>query len=340
MNFRRFFTILISTTALIQNIGGQTKIEGHLIIDTAIWSRVVYLSLISHFDQMNTMAVEMIIDKSPIDKSGYFSFSTQYLPKDDHLYRIHIPRKNDPPASLTIGGNYENHLFFIANRESGVLIKDTSSLDLFKSITIDGYYANKEFLEINQLASYIDSTVFAGSPIKTDLIRNAINEKLRFYADTCSIPLVALYALYKSQFEFNYPINQPYYNKLLSKWKDEKSTYFIDFRKKIPSSSNGNILIYIVLCTFFFILGFALRQGIHKYKEIDKNIIKNLTNQERRILLLIKAGKSNKEISDELSIELSTVKSHAYNIFSKLGINSRKEILNLDLNKDLDMNNE
>lgn len=275
----------------------------------------------------------MIIDKASIDKSGYFSFNAQYLPKDDHLFRIHISKKNDPPASLSIGGDYENHLFFICNRQSGILIRDTSRVDFLKSIIINGHYANREFREINQLASYIDSAGLTGSPIKTDLIRNAIDEKLRFFADTCSIHLVSLYALYKSHFERNYPVNQQYYNKLLSKWKDEKSTYFIDFRKKIPAIRNSNILIYIVLCSFFFILGFILRSGIYRRKEIDKNIIKDLTNQERKILLLIKAGRSNKEISDELSIELCTVKSHAYSIFSKLGINSRKEILNLDLDK-------
>jgi DNA-binding CsgD family transcriptional regulator len=334
MSINKLILILTLTTALIQNTGGQSKIEGHLIIDTAIWSRVVYLSIIPQFDQMNTMAVEMIIDKSTIDESGHFSFSTQYLPEDDHLFRIHIPKKDDPPASLSIGGNYENHLFFVSDRKSGILIKDTSAADLFKSIIIDGHYANKEFREINQIASYVDSTGLTGSSVKTDLIRNAINERLRFYADTCSVPLIGLYALYKSQYERNYPVNQQYYNKFLSKWKDEKATYFIDFRKKIPSNKNGNILIYIVLCSLFFILGFFIRPIVYKKKAIDKNIIKDLTNQERKILLLIKAGRSNKEISDELAIELSTVKSHAYSIFSKLHINSRKEILNLSLDQD------
>jgi DNA-binding CsgD family transcriptional regulator len=44
-------------------------------------------------------------------------------------------------------------------------------------------------------------------------------------------------------------------------------------------------------------------------------------------------GKSNKEISDILLIGLSTVKSHVNSIYSKLGINSRKDVLNLNLDK-------
>ena len=48
--------------------------------------------------------------------------------------------------------------------------------------------------------------------------------------------------------------------------------------------------------------------------------MKNLSVQERKIYTLLKEGKSNKEISEELNIGLSTVKSHASNIYSKLKI--------------------
>ena len=62
--------------------------------------------------------------------------------------------------------------------------------------------------------------------------------------------------------------------------------------------------------------------------KITKNPIQDLTVQERNIFALLQLGKSNKEISDELNISLSTVKSHVNNIFSKMNIKSRKEILN------------
>ena len=330
MRICRFCLTLIFTTLLIQSASSQSEIEGHLIIDTTVWSPVVYLSLIPYFDQMNTMTNEMIIDQTSIDKSGYFRFSTQYLPKEDHLFRIHISKRDDPPASLSIGGKDENHLFFVANRKSGILIRDTSSVDFIKSIVLDGNPANKEFQEINHIESYIDSIGFTGSNIKTDLIRNAVNEKLRFFADTCSNPLISLYAIYKSQFEKNYSVNQQYFNKFLRKWKKEKTTYFVEFRKNIPYQKNNDILIYILLCSMFFILGVITRSIFKNRKQKDKNLLKDLTNQERKIFALIMEGKSNKEISDILIIELATVKTHVNNIYSKLGINSRKDILNLN----------
>lgn len=334
MKISRIYLILILLNILSHSTSAQVKIEGNLIVDTVIWSPIVYLSLIPDFDQMNTLTVEMIIDQAKIDTSGYFSFSTQYLPKDDQLFRIHISKQNDPAASLNIGGNDENHLFFIANRQSGILVRDTSTVDFIKSSDINGNPANRGIKEINQLVSYIDSAGFTGSSIKTDLIKNAVYEKLRLLADTCTNPLVALYAIYKSQYEKNYSNNQQYYNKFLKKWKNEKSTYFVEFRKKIPHKRNGYILIYLLIGCSFFILGFITKSGFKKQIEINKNVIKDLTNQERKIILMLKEGKSNKEISADLSIGLSTVKSHVYSIYSKLEIKSRKEIFNLDLDLD------
>lgn len=53
----------------------------------------------------------------------------------------------------------------------------------------------------------------------------------------------------------------------------------------------------------------------------------NLSIWERRIFQMISKEKSNKEISEELHIEVSTVKSHVSSIYSKLGVRSRKELI-------------
>jgi len=42
---------------------------------------------------------------------------------------------------------------------------------------------------------------------------------------------------------------------------------------------------------------------------------------------LILQGKSNKEIANELFISLSTVKTHITNIYNKLKVSSRQELL-------------
>lgn len=54
-----------------------------------------------------------------------------------------------------------------------------------------------------------------------------------------------------------------------------------------------------------------------------------LTLRERDIMMLVKEGLSNDEISRRLCVELSTVKNHLHNIFEKLGVHSRAEATSL-----------
>ena len=52
-----------------------------------------------------------------------------------------------------------------------------------------------------------------------------------------------------------------------------------------------------------------------------------LTERETEILRLILAGKDNLEISEELQIKMGTVKAHVHNIFTKLNISRRSELM-------------
>lgn len=322
-----FIAILISL-----KLSSQNRIEGKIIVDT-LWSPVVYLSIIANFEEMNSMSNEMIIEKANIDASGRFVINTDFLPEGDNLYRIHIARKIDPPASLIIGGKDENHFFLIINKHFTIHIQDTSRSDFIKNSMVAGYAPNSMLRQIDGIAAFLDSTNFNGSYIKTELIRSAIYNKLRLIADTCKNPLVSLYALYKSDFEKNYNINQQFYKDYLVKWQKEHSSYFVEFRKKIPSSNHLGMFFFVLSCTIFFILGFLVSIGYLKYFKKGRNLIHELSVQERKIFALIIEGKSNKEISELLNIGLSTVKSHIYSIYTKLDISSRKDVLNLNINK-------
>ena len=50
-----------------------------------------------------------------------------------------------------------------------------------------------------------------------------------------------------------------------------------------------------------------------------------LTRREQQILALIRSGLSNKQIGQQLCIELPTVKNHVHNILEKLGVSGRRE---------------
>ena len=83
---------------------------------------------------------------------------------------------------------------------------------------------------------------------------------------------------------------------------------------------------------FIVLIPLAYRMRTRKLRARTKKIssAQQLSVQEKKVFDLLKAGSSNKEISDALNIEVSTVKSHVHKIFSRLGVKSRKEIVNGD----------
>ncbi len=63
---------------------------------------------------------------------------------------------------------------------------------------------------------------------------------------------------------------------------------------------------------------------------LDDFIARNeLTAREAEILRLILQGASNKDIAKKLFISASTVRNHIYNIYQKLGVKNRLELINL-----------
>lgn len=64
-------------------------------------------------------------------------------------------------------------------------------------------------------------------------------------------------------------------------------------------------------------------------KKRQNTLLPELSKQETLVRNLILQGKSNKEIATELFISLSTVKSHITNIYSKLNVTNRQQLLEI-----------
>lgn len=54
-----------------------------------------------------------------------------------------------------------------------------------------------------------------------------------------------------------------------------------------------------------------------------------LTRREQEIVVLVSSGKTNQEIADSLFISIQTVKDHNHRIYSKLGLKSRAQVMNM-----------
>lgn len=80
----------------------------------------------------------------------------------------------------------------------------------------------------------------------------------------------------------------------------------------------------------YVFLPFNTTVSRHIESEIDLERVftdHNITQREAEITRMLIEGKSNKEIESKLFISYSTVKNHIYNIYGKLGVNSRYELL-------------
>ena len=79
------------------------------------------------------------------------------------------------------------------------------------------------------------------------------------------------------------------------------------------------------------IIVLLLAGSLLAFKEYKKRrlakIIQSLSQREVNIVRHIQAGKTNKEIAAILNIEISTIKTHVNNIYTKLQIGNRKELL-------------
>ena len=59
----------------------------------------------------------------------------------------------------------------------------------------------------------------------------------------------------------------------------------------------------------------------------ESEMVEPLSDRERLVLQLIADGLSNQEISERLVVSVSTVKTHIYHVFGKLGVSSRTQAI-------------
>ena len=317
--------LILNTITVFGQNSGKSKLKGIIQIDSS-WSSDIYLSYIPTFSDIYSMSSEMIIADTKIDSQGYFEFDLDFLPNEQRLYRLHISKKEDSKNSLIIGGLNENYLVFIASRDSKIKLTGTSLTPPFKNVIFETHNENFEFQKITNLVFKKDSIASKSGQSKRKFIEERLNEKLLSIADSSTNALISLYALHKIDFESNYHSNEIFYKNYLKKWSHLDDGYIEDFRKKLPlKAQKYNWTYIIILGIILTIIGYV----IGKYNFFKNNRINNLTVQERKVLALLKKGATNKEISEEFNIGISTTKSHVSSILNKLNIKSRKEIMNL-----------
>lgn len=321
-----FLVLVFHTIVFSENSG---HISGTLLLDDS-WERRVYLSFVETLEKEFVVSNQFIIASAVVDSLGHFKIELDKAPTKWSLLRLHVVKKGVSPNSLVIGSRDENFYFLIARRNSKIKLFNTAEKPLFKNTLLEGAPYMNTFEYIRKLANYPNSIDYENSIIEKEFIKEVVSEKLKVIADTSINPLVSLYALYQTDFHSDYYQDPNFYESFFSKWENETSSYFESFRSKLPitppTAPNQNFHPkYTLFLTSFGVILFI---GFYVFRNRNPKI-NQLSVQERKIFDLVRNGLSNKEISTECNIELTTVKSHVSSIYSKMGIKSRKEAINL-----------
>lgn len=100
---------------------------------------------------------------------------------------------------------------------------------------------------------------------------------------------------------------------------------------KIYTISYFNTVFLVPIVLIAMLLGMILvqRTSSSNRQSQNKHFQYKLSKREYEVLQLIRDQKSNQEIADHLFVEKSTVKTHINNIYKKLGVTQRGDLIHL-----------
>lgn len=307
-------------------LSAQTAISGYLDIAQIEPSQEIYLSQIPIEDIANYENTKQIAI-STIDINGFFHFEKQLISVKNSIYKLHIDYiDNDLKENVQ-----REQLFILSNSDSIHFNKNIVPLSQYVNTNV----ADQEWQKLRNFEDRLKSF----DTKKEDSLSVAYIGKLKTYTkDSLEILMVKLIGIkqldHKELLEKDIVKNPTYYLALLTELTEsdiERSEYLFLENKlaflttevaenKYASSKIINILLGLVVAGLIFMV-FRLKGGKNQNSTAD------LSKQERNIQGLILAGMSNKEIANELFISLSTVKTHITNIYNKLQVSNRQELL-------------
>lgn len=310
-----------------------------------------YLSIVENCNKKNLFLTEFILQEVKISKEGTFEFLGDFLNNKNKIYKIHIDNCNDKISDykhLLNQCEESKEILFIANNTDTIHFPLNDLQQTFCSME-QSNNTNNAILKINELQDSILSNLeYSKGDRHRQNIFNTLFKELQKYSKQFKEPLAELYAYHlyanensiSSSFYLKDLNKSNYYNDLLERLETKypqssyaklyKNTLIKDKYPLIKSSNTTYKLVALGLGLLLFISllfnylqskknkNIAVAEEITDYKKI-------LTTQEQKVFELMLEN-SNKEIADKLFVSLSTIKSHINSIYTKLPINSRKEI--------------
>jgi DNA-binding CsgD family transcriptional regulator len=345
------FVIPILLLLAVHSVTAQYEFDGY--VDDSMKDGAVYLSMVEDYRKISGVYHEQIIARTIPDSTGYFVFTGNNLPGQNRMYRIHVDTCPDGEFSAShVSGHCSNskEVVFVANNTTKLSLPVTFEDEIFCKVISTDERSNA-FLKIDSLKNDMR---FAFSSYRSEANRKLNTKKwfsiLQQYGEQLNEPLAELYvfsflsdrrsilhAYYLEDLKTN-----NYYNELLQRLKTSypETAYTLQYEAELKADQflvqtasevklpwwiyvAGLLALISVMANFYY---------FGKWKKV-KNAIpdasKVLSNQEQKVLELILADKTNKEIATEMYVSVSTVKTHINNLYKKLKVSSRDEVKSL-----------
>ncbi len=312
----------------------------------------IYLSLIEDYRKTSRTYLEQIISKTFVDSLGFFQFNGDNLIKDNRLYRIHLDGCADgDKASHFLGTcNNSKSVLFIANNKDTLEFPTSFEDQALCTITSTNPKASLP-LDIEGLK---EEMVFDFADYRSEANRKLNSEKwftsLQKFGEDSNEPLAELliydFLSDKRNETYSYYLQDiaanNYYDTLLDRLKSSYPN--TDFTKEFEAElvtdrqlanfqNEGywdwkTIILVLLGLSLALNLYFLISRKLNA-RTTTGHLLQKLTPQEQKIVRQILLDKSNKEIANELFVSHSTIKTHINNLYKKLDVSSRQEIVTL-----------
>lgn len=268
----------------------------------------------------------VVVAKGRIQEDGSFAFNDSVFTKQDEVYRVH----------LKISFTGKKILDTIINDFRPFILSDRDSVRFtFGNSHVSGYYntneADKEWQKLKKYEEQINAEENLDPGKYLAHTRNYTKDSLQILL----VKLLSIKMLDEKQLlEKDIKENADFYLDLLQKLQssdlDPASYTYLENKIRATHQDLINRKYHISLALNFF--GFSGIVGLlfvvfRMRKKSGTAPAVPLSRQEENIKNLILQGKTNKEIAGELFISISTVKTHTSNIYSKLNVSNRKELM-------------
>jgi len=324
MRNKFYLLILILSTGFIAN--GQEIVSGYLHIQNQKNQETkVYLSKVQLGGTANGHTY-IPITSSTISDEGRFSFDQKWFDNKDRIYRIHM---NSLRRSLKGEKPDKNSKLFILSKNDSIHFEKSDALFDFYTTSNK---ADREWQQLRKFESKFES-LHDNFDTEQYLLRTK-----GYVKDSLQILLVKLISIKKLDdkklLEKDIKENTAYYTSLLKELKSSEidPALFVYLENKLSlvhlekTDKKYSISIFLNGIAGLIIIAFIFLV-VKRKRRRQKTTAAPLSRQENTIKELIISGKSNKEIAAELFISINTVKTHISNIYSKLNIKNRNELL-------------